>query len=281
MPNSDEITKHYTRPDLYNTIIDAISRMGKTPEQMTAQDLAAIDEFHLCGPLITDELISKLKATEQDHILDIGSGLGGPARHLAASTGARVTGIDLTQDYNKIGTAMTQWTGLESKVSLIWGDAANLEQFDDATFDAAWTLHVAMNIADKPSLYNEAFRVLKPGAKFICYDILAVAGKTVHYPMPWAQDEATSFLLTQEEMAAALTRAQFSILEVEQHRTRAIEFLRKGLERQKQMQQDNNKPTLGLPLLFGEKAKTIFPLMLRNLEENNICPTHFLCQKPF
>ncbi len=91
----------------------------------------------------------------RSHVLDIGSGLGGPARTLAETYGCRVTGIDLTQAFCDAATAMSNWVGLGSRVSFKQGDATNLP-FENQTFDAAMTIHVAMNIAAKDKMYLEA-----------------------------------------------------------------------------------------------------------------------------
>ncbi len=94
-----------------------------------------------------------------DRVLDVGSGLGGPARLIAAQRGCDVTGIDLTPEYVEVAERLTQRTGLGEQVRFVCGDALELP-FDDASFDAAITLHVAMNIADRARLYAAIRRVL-------------------------------------------------------------------------------------------------------------------------
>ena len=142
------------------------------------------------------------------HVLDLGSGLGGPARTLAELTGCTVTGIDLTPEFCEVATALSEWTGLSDRTRFQVGDAT-ATGLPDAAVDAAMTVHVAMNIPDKAALYAEAFRVLRPGGRFVVYDVLQGEGGDVQYPVPWANDPSTSFLATPEDMRAAAPRSRF------------------------------------------------------------------------
>ena len=128
-------------------------------------------------------------------VLDIGSGLGGPARTLAETYGCRVTGVDLTLPFCEAAAAMSNWVGLGNQVLFKQGDATNLP-FESETFDAEMTIHVAMNIATKDKMYMEARRVLKPGGIFAVYDVLQGEGGEVLYPVPWARDPSISHLAT-------------------------------------------------------------------------------------
>ena len=150
-----------------------------------------------------------MKLNARSHVLDIGSGLGGPARTLAETYGCLVTGVDLTQAFCDAATAMSNWVGLGSRVSFKQGDATNLP-FENQTFDAAMTIHVAMNIAAKDKMYLEARRVLKPGGVFAVYDVLQGEGGEVLYPVPWARDPSISHLATPDQMKTLLTGARSS-----------------------------------------------------------------------
>ena len=96
-------------------------------------------------------------------VLDIGSGIGGPSRHLGqVRSAATSSAIDLTAEYCRVAEALTARTGLADKVTYKTADALNLP-FEGGSFDVVWTQHVAMNIADRPRLYSEMHRVLKRG----------------------------------------------------------------------------------------------------------------------
>ena len=160
---ADRIARHYSENrELAELIKQSLGNAGKNVEKLTTADLAVVDEFHIRGRKATLELASQINLNRDSHVLDIGSGLGGPARTLAETYGCRVTGIDLTQAFCDAADAMSEWLGLRKRVSFRQGDATNLP-FADKQFDAAMTIHVAMNIAAKDTMYGEARRVLKPG----------------------------------------------------------------------------------------------------------------------
>ncbi len=136
---NNEIKDHYASPGLYERIVQGLEAIGKSPAAVDLDDLAALDEFHLRGPAATRELIEILDVGADSHVLDVGSGLGGPARRLAKVTGCRVTGVDLSEDYCAVGNKLTEWLGLSERVRLEPGDATRLDRFAPSSFDAAWT----------------------------------------------------------------------------------------------------------------------------------------------
>lgn len=87
---NNEIKDHYASPGLLQRIVQGLEAIGKSPASVELDDLAAVDEFHLRGPAATQELIEILEVGADSHVLDVGSGLGGPARRLAKATGCRV-----------------------------------------------------------------------------------------------------------------------------------------------------------------------------------------------
>ena len=154
------IAQHYAHGDLERAILDALVAMGKDPDRLTIEDLAPVDEFHVGGRAATAEFFEKLGLKSGMHVLDIGSGLGGPARFAAQAYGCQVTGIDLTPEYVEVANALARRVGLDNRVSYVCGSAVDLP-FPDASFDAAYMLHVGMNIEDKAKLMGEVRRALK------------------------------------------------------------------------------------------------------------------------
>jgi len=137
---ADRVASHYSEDlKLADAVADKLRSAGKDLNKLTTADLAAVDEFHIRGRKATLELGEKMNLSAQSHVLDIGSGLGGPARTLAEAYGCRVTGIDLTQAFCDAATAMSDWVGLGSRVSFKQGDATDLP-FANQTFDAAMTI---------------------------------------------------------------------------------------------------------------------------------------------
>ncbi|HWJ99688.1 MAG TPA: class I SAM-dependent methyltransferase [Xanthobacteraceae bacterium] len=211
---NDDVVNHYGGGGLSNVIAESLRKVGKDMDKLTTTDLVTVDEFHIRGRKATLELAEYLNLDASFDVLDIGSGLGGPARTLAETFGCHVTGIDLTQEFCDAATTLSGWVGLSDRVDFQQGDATSLP-FDDAMFDAAMTLHVAMNIAAKDRMYAETKRVLKPGSRFVIYDVLQGEGGDVLFPVPWAREPSISHLATPDTMPLLLSNAGFRILKVE------------------------------------------------------------------
>src|SRR5215475_9677230 len=211
----DKVASHYTGSgDLASQIAESLRSAGKDISRLTAADLAVVDEFHIRDRKATLELAQSLNLSATTLVLDIGSGLGGPARTPAETYSCRVTGIDLTEAFCDAATAMSDWVGLSNHVSFRQGDATKLP-FADKQFDAAMTIHVAMNIAAKDKMYAEARRVLRPGGIFAVYDALQGEGGEVLYPVPWAREPSISHLATSDQMSSLLIGAGFKVLDVQ------------------------------------------------------------------
>lgn len=268
--SNHEIKAHYASPGLCERIVQGLEALGKSPTSVDVDDLAAVDEFHLRGPAATRELIELLDVGADSHVLDVGSGLGGPARRLAKATGCRVTGIDLSEDYCAVGNELTGWLGLSERVRLEPGDATKLERFAPSSFDAAWTIHVGMNIEDKGSLYESVAHVSKPGARFVLFDILSTGAGEPQYPTPWAATSEQSFLATVDEMSAHLQGAGFSIVEIKDQTPQAIAFLDDTFARVKGL---GGPPPLGLHFILGSAFKEILAGVRRSLAEGRLAPT--------
>jgi SAM-dependent methyltransferase len=208
----NEVADFYTGPgSLVAAIGAALDAAGIDRASLRTTDLAPVDEFHIRGRAASLEIVEGLAITADSHVVDLGSGLGGTARTVAEVSGATVTGIDLTAEFCDVATALSQWTGLADRTSFRTGDATATELPDAAAY-AAMTVHVAMNIADKAALYAEAHRLLRPGGRFVVYDVVQGEGGEVRYPVPWANDATTSFLVTPDELRSLLTAAGFDIV---------------------------------------------------------------------
>ncbi|RWB73359.1 MAG: class I SAM-dependent methyltransferase [Mesorhizobium sp.] len=259
------VADHYTVDGLETLILDALKLSGKL-NTLSPIDLAPVDEFHMGGRAATQHVIGMMSLPSNAHVLDVGCGLGGVARYLASECGCRATGIDLTAEYVRVGTMLTQRTGLADRVDLHVGSALALP-WPHATFDAAVTFHVAMNIADRPRLYAEIARVLKPGGMFAIYDVMKGPQEGLLFPLPWAETEETSFLVTAGEMRDLLDNAGFEIIREEDRREVALEHHRERLVVQSAA---GGPPPLGLHLLQGHGASLKSRNMVNMLETNQI-----------
>ena len=203
--NLDDVRDHYRATGLTERLKTALAAFGPEEQWLTPKQLAGVDQFHTRGLAATADLAKLAGITADMSVLDVGSGVGGPARALAASCGCRVTGVDLSEPFVDAARYLTERTGQSGRVSFQAGSALALP-FNDGHFDAVLLQHVAMNIADRAQLYREVRRVLKVGGKFATYDVVMKGGE-LHYPVPWARSPATSFLLTAEATREAVEKA--------------------------------------------------------------------------
>lgn len=206
-PPEPEVQQHYTAADLEALILAAVAPSDKGG-RLQVDDLAALDQLHAGGKPATLALARLAGLRAGMSVLDVGGGLGGPARTLAATFGCRVCVLDLTVAYCRAGARLTERTGLGDRVRFVRGSALTLP-LRDAAFDVVWTQHSTMNIADKERLYAEAYRVLRPGGLLAFHEVMAGPGGEPYYPAPWADDPAISFLAHPEAVRALLTRQGF------------------------------------------------------------------------
>jgi ubiquinone/menaquinone biosynthesis C-methylase UbiE len=269
----DRVASHYSENlALADVIRQSLRSTGKDVDKLTAADLAIVDEFHIRGRKATLELAERMNLNAASHVLDIGSGLGGPARTLAEAYGCHVTGIDLTQAFCDAATAMSEWVGLGQRVSLRQGDATNLP-FAENSFDAAMTIHVAMNIAAKDKMYAEARRVLKPGGVFAVYDALQGEGGDVFYPVPWAREPSISHLATPEQMKSLLSEAGFKVLDVHDSTDESQSFF----ERMTARMAETGAPPVLWRLFLGDDFPIMAKNQVRNVGERRIRTVSFIC----
>jgi ubiquinone/menaquinone biosynthesis C-methylase UbiE len=206
----DGVRGHYRATGLTERLKTALAAFGPDEQRLTPQQLAPLDQFHTRGLAATVELARLAGITAAMAVLDVGSGVGGPARFLAATYGCRVTGVDFSEPFIDAARYLTERAGQSELVSFETASALELP-FDDGHFDVVLLQHVAMNIADRMRLYREIRRVLKSGGRFATYDVVLNSGDP-HYPVPWARTPATSFLLTAAATREAIEPAGFRTL---------------------------------------------------------------------
>lgn len=262
----EDVAEHYAGGGgLADVIAGSLRKAGKDTGGLTTADLGSVDEFHIRGRKATLELGDRLNLTRDSHVLDIGSGLGGPARTLAEVYGCRVTGIDLTQAFCDAAATLSGWVGLGERATFQQGDATRLP-FEDRTFDAAITIHVAMNIAAKDRMYAEARRVLRPGGRFGVYDVLQGEGGGIHFPVPWAREPSISHLATPDEMQSLLRDAGFSIVEVQD----STDIGQRWFEEMAARMAQGATPAVTFQTFLGNDFAEMARNQVRNLRERRI-----------
>ncbi len=259
------VAAHYTRPDLLQSIFTALEKAGKDPGVLEPEDLAPMDEFHIRGREATLELAQAAGLGPGTRVLDVGSGIGGPSRCLARTFGCRVEGVDLTEELCRVAQELAARTGLADSVRYRQGDACALP-FEDGTFDAVWTQHVAMNIADKPRLYGEMARVLRPGGTVAIYDVLAAGPEPIHLPVPWAREAGANHLATAEDLRELLAAAGCVVRSWKDTTPEAIRWHGALTARAA----GREPPPLGLHLMLGPDFRLMVGNLGRNLTEGRI-----------
>jgi ubiquinone/menaquinone biosynthesis C-methylase UbiE len=251
-----KVAGHYARGSLEETILQAVARAGSDPDQLKAMDLATVDEFHLGGLEATQELAAQMELGSEMRVLDVGSGIGGPARYFASEHQCKVTGIDLTEEFVQVARSLTRRTKLDHLVDFAQASALDTK-LDSESFDRAYMIHVGMNIADKAAVFREVRRVLKPSGMFVIFDILRAGIGEIAYPVPWALSEETSFVADVKSYRNALQKAGFHVERERGRRAFAIEFTERVIARTAK----GERPALGLHLLMGDLA----PVMIKNV----------------
>lgn len=274
-PRPEDVTAHYRVPHLLETIRTGLAALGKTPESITVDDLAPIEEFHIGGRPATKEILDQLDLKPGSQVLDIGCGIGGPARFAASAYGVRVCGIDLTAEYVEIGQELCRWVGLAERVSLRQASATALP-FTQGTFDAAYMLHVGMNIAEKQTLAREAARVLKPGGLFAVFDVMRLNDELLKFPVPWAAHAGLSSVDTPNVYKEALQLAGFDVMAERNRRDFAIAFFENLSAKQEAA---GGPPPLGLHQVMGGDAKVKMANLLENLKAGRLGPCEIIARK--
>lgn len=239
------VNSHYGEEDLIGKILSALDEHGFDIGALNREDLESFEEFHIRGRAATDEMIELAGLVDGLEILDVGCGIGGPARSLAAACDCHVTGIDLTQEFITAAKDLSTRCGMEEQNTFVCGSATDMP-FDEDEFELVWLQHVNMNIPNKLRLFSECHRVLRPGGKLALYEIFAGSGKELEYPVPWANEAAISHLETADNVRELITGAGMKELvwnDVTEQATEWFENLLAG--------PPPEKPKLTLSLITG------------------------------
>lgn len=275
MTEATAIAAHWARGDVYGMIVAALQKMSKPLAGLTLEDLAPVDHFHARGFPATVELADRLALQPGQRILDIGCGLGGPARYFAQRFQCNVSGIDLTQPFVEAGNKLTALLGMDDQVKIRQGDALRLP-YAEAEFHGAYTQHVTMNVSDRARFFAEAYRVLGPGAFFAVTEHgLGPAGDP-HHPVPWSEDGSGAYLVAPSKTRAMLEQAGFEQIALENTGAKYLAAYRMMIGKAER----GELPPLGVHLLLGGNALQKARNAARNIEERRTHPVMLVCRKP-
>jgi sarcosine/dimethylglycine N-methyltransferase len=275
MATEQQVTRHYGSAGIAPRVLAAMREAHGPDAPVTVDALAPLDQFHGRGPLATQELVALLKPQAGERLLDIGSGIGGPARWIAAKFECHVTGVDLTPEFCAAAEELNAAADLVDRVRIINGSALALP-VPDAAFDAAYSQNVIMNIADKPLFYREAFRALRPGGRLALSNVCAGAAGEPFFPVPWAATAETSFLATPAEMQADLAAAGFEIVDFRDTTAMVAEAQRRNRERLEK----GTLPRVAADIILGPRAREMQRNSMRSVEEGRSAIVEALVRKP-
>jgi ubiquinone/menaquinone biosynthesis C-methylase UbiE len=275
MSNAKSIAEHWATGDVYTLITSTLRKLGKPMEGLTVEDLAPVDHFHARGFPATVELADRLSIRPGQHIVDIGCGLGGPARYMAKRFQCVVSGIDITPTFVEAGNKLTALVRMQAQVKIELGDGQRLP-YENGQFDGGYSQHVTMNVPDRARFYAEAFRVLKPGAFFALSEHgLGPTGNPYH-PVPWSSDGSGAYLVTPAQTRAFLEQSGFVEIDVQDTGAKYLAGYKAAIERAAA----GTLAPLGVHLLLGEAATEKTRNAARNIEEGRTHPIQVICRKP-
>jgi ubiquinone/menaquinone biosynthesis C-methylase UbiE len=275
MAAQTDVSKHYTHGGLTDAIRAGVVSLGKTTGNVTVDDLAPVDEFHIGGRRASEEFLDQLGFSAHMHVLDVGCGLGGAARFVASRFRSRVTGIDLTAEYVETGNVLCKWVRLDPLVSLRQGSALSMP-FAEGSFDGAYMLHVGMNIEDKEKLATEVARVLRPGSLFGIYDVMRTGPGELAFPVPWAATADLSAVAEPERYKQALQSAGFAVTAERNRRDFALGFF---ADLRAKTAAAGGPPPLGLHVLMGKSTPEKVQNMIDNISKGRIAPVELIARK--
>ena len=271
--DNSEVIDHYQGSNLYDSILSGLRKAGLDMDNLSPENLSAADEFHIGGTEATDFVCNKVEDFAGHKLLDVGCGIGGPARFISNRVGCEVVGVDLTPDFVKTGNLLTDLVSMKNAVTLMEGNAAELS-FSPNSFDAAYMMHVGMNISDKRGAFKEVNRVLKDRGLFVIYDVMCLKEQQLTYPLPWASSKAGSAVEGPEIYQSILETEGFTVTEIEIKRDFAIGFFENMMKKM-----EGGPPPLGLHLVMGSNTAVKVQNVRRQIVDGLLAPVLMVAKK--
>lgn len=251
----------------YEGVVEALEKANIDLVSVTADDLHSLDMLHMGGLSATDELAALAGVREGQRVLDVGCGVGGPARRLAGRFGAKVTGIELSRRLFETAVALTELVKMTDRVQIEQASALALP-FEDRSFDIVTMQHVAMQITEKDELFGELTRTVEPGGRLALHEIFSGAGE-LHYPLAWATDPSMSALERLSDCTERLTNLGFDVADFIDHSEDGRRFHEKSIEKYDAALADNTSAQ-GLPPEVIMKRRASSVAMEKNLRTGSL-----------
>ena len=277
--SENSVQDHYAGDDtgsgMASRILAAVRTVYGQDAAITPETLAPLDHFNGRGLAGTQALVTLLDPQAGESLLDIGSGIGGPARWIAMQYGCTVTGVDVTAAFCEAARALNAVCGVAERVRIVDGTALALP-FPNASFDRAYAHGVLTSIADKLGVYREACRVLKPGGWMVLFQQHAGPNGPPEFPVPWAATPAESFLATDADTHRDLTAAGFAVVSFHDATPEyfaALTALRRKIEAE-------GPPPLGMHVVIGDRLRQQRTNSYHALRDGRVRMVEIVARKP-
>jgi sarcosine/dimethylglycine N-methyltransferase len=263
-----KVTDHWSNLAVtYDGAIEALRKSNIDLASVKADDLHGLDMIHMGGLIATDELAALANIQPGHRVLDVGCGVGGPARRLANKFGARVTGVELSKKLFETAVALTELVKMPDKVHVLRASALSLP-FEDRAFDVVTMQHVAMQIAEKDQLFGELTRTVASRGRLALHEIFSGPGE-LHYPLAWATDPSMSALEPLSDCTDRLTKLGFEVAEFVDHSEDGRRFHENAIEKFDTALADKTS-LQGLPPEVIEKRRAASVVMEKNLATGSL-----------
>ena len=274
MTNEVEISENYYQTHLVKKIKVHFSKMNINQSKLTTKDLSLFDQMHFGGISAVKLISQSLNLKKNQTVLDLGCGLGGPARLIAEINNCTVEGVDLMSGYIDDGNKLSEMVGLRDRVSLINGNVLKLP-YKNETFEASYMVHVGMNISNKLSLMKNVYRVLKNKGVFVIFDQIKLNNNQIKLPLPWASKQSQSSIGSIRDYKSSLTKAGFTILKFEIMNELALKWIQKSILNLKK----NDKKGLAFNSLMRKSFQGKYFNLLEEIKKGNLSPTLIVSMK--
>lgn len=262
-----DVRSHYGSPALGHELLSALE--AAFGDSLDAAALRGVDQFHLGGHRATEALLDGLHLTSDDHVLDVGCGIGGVARDLRSRFGCTVTAVDLTPEFVDAARLLSGRVGADDGITFEVGDALDLA-CADGTFAAAVVVHVGMNIPDKAAMLAELHRVCRPGATVAVYDIMRRTDAPLAYPLPWTTDETTDCVESEDTYRSAMAAAGLELVSSADRTELVLEVIGQAA---------SNPAPVNLAHLMGSAWPTMFGNLVTALRDGTVAPVELLARR--
>jgi len=270
------LASHYQQQNLDDHIRHALEIAIRDQKGFDPNIIAAVDQFHIGGLQATNDMLALANFSPDDRVLDIGCGIGGPARNIAQHCETRVIGLDLSFDYCMAAEIISSQLKMSQQTGFVQANAVHLP-FADNSFSGIWTQHVTMNIEHKDLLIGEFSCILKPAGKLVMYEVTGQPNMTnsIQYPLPWSVDGSYSFLQNDVTYRELIQSNGLRINHFENVTSKALNSVTRLLNR---LQKNKiQKPNLGL--LLGEHYPTMMANLAQGLEDQSLSVYQIVARK--